>query len=210
MSLTRPPHPGEAGRARVNTTPPLPPAMTTHDGDRLVIDLETQHTFEEVGGRDRLEALKVSVLGLYSYAADRFQIYRESDLKDLELVLGRASLIIGFNLRRFDYPVLSPYLPLPFERLPTLDLLEEVTNALGHRVSLDSLADATLGAKKSGHGLDAIKYYRAGEFERLSDYCLTDVRLTRDLYEFGAQHGELYYSKAGQRQRVPVSWGTLL
>jgi DEAD/DEAH box helicase domain-containing protein len=185
--------------------------MTVHDGDRVVIDLETQHSFEEVGGRDRLEALKVSVLGLYSYAADQFRIYRESELNTLEPLLSRASLIIGFNLRRFDYPVLAPYLPLAFDRLPTLDLLEEVTNALGHRVSLDSLADATLGAKKTGHGLDAIKFFRAGEFERLSDYCLTDVRLTRDLYEFGAQHGELFYfQRNGQRLRCPVGWGALL
>ena len=184
--------------------------MTAHDGDRLVIDLETQHSFEEVGGRDRLDALKVSVLGLYSYAADQFRIYRESELDALLPLFSSASLIIGFNLRRFDYPVLAPYLPLAFDQLPTLDLMEEVTNALGHRVSLDSLADATLGAKKTGHGLDAIKYFRAGEFERLSDYCLTDVRLTRDLYEFGAQHGELYYlQKSGQRLRCPVKWGAL-
>jgi DEAD/DEAH box helicase domain-containing protein len=185
--------------------------MTAHDGDRLVIDLETQHSFEEVGGRDRLEALKVSVLGLYSYATDQFRIYRESELEALEPLLIRASLIIGFNLRRFDYPVLAPYLPLAFDRLPTLDLLEEVTNALGHRVSLDSLAEATLGAKKTGHGLDAIRFYRAGDFKQLGDYCLTDVRLTRDLYEFGAQHGELYYlQRSGQRQRCPVKWGVLL
>jgi DEAD/DEAH box helicase domain-containing protein len=185
--------------------------MTAHDGDRLVIDLETQHSFEEVGGRDRLEALKVSVLGLYSYAADQFRIYRESELNTLEPLLSRASLIIGFNLRRFDYPVLSSYLPLAFDQLPTLDLMEEITNALGHRVSLDSLAEATLGSKKIGHGLDAIKFFRAGEFDRLSDYCLTDVRLTRDLYEFGVQHGELYYlQRSGQRQRCPVNWGALL
>ncbi|MBI3621193.1 MAG: ribonuclease H-like domain-containing protein [Nitrospirae bacterium] len=185
--------------------------MTAHDGDRLVIDLETQYSFDEVGGRDRLDALKVSVLGLYSYATDQFRIYREEDLKTLEPLFTRASQIIGFNLRRFDYPVLAPYLPLAYDRLPTLDLMEEVTNTLGHRVSLDSLAEATLGSKKSGHGLDAIRFFREGDFQRLSEYCLTDVRLTRDLYEFGAQHGELYYLQktTGQRQRVPVAWGTL-
>jgi DEAD/DEAH box helicase domain-containing protein len=76
-------------------------------------------------------------------------------------------------------------------------------------VSLDSLASATLGTGKTGDGLQAIRLFRAGEIQKLSDYCLADVRLTRDLYEYGAQHGELYYLKAGQRQRCPVSWGTL-
>jgi DEAD/DEAH box helicase domain-containing protein len=183
--------------------------MTLPDGDRLVIDVETQHSFDEVGGRERLDALKVSVLGLYSYSTDRFQIYLESQLPELLPLLDRARLIIGFNIRRFDYPVLAPYLPVALDRLPTLDLMEEVTKTLGHRVSLDSLASATLGTGKTGDGLQAIRLFRAGEIQKLSDYCLADVRLTRDLYEYGAQHGELYYLKAGQRQRCPVSWGTL-
>jgi DEAD/DEAH box helicase domain-containing protein len=187
----------------------MPGPITPTEGDRLVIDVETQHSFDEVGGRERLEALKVSVLGLYSYAADEFRIYREAELPALAPLLEHARLIIGFNIRRFDYPVLAPYLPLPFDRLPTLDLMEEVVKSLGHRVSLDSLATATLGAGKTGDGLEAIRLFRAGEMQRLSDYCLSDVRLTRDLYEFGAQHGELYYQKAGQRRRCPATWGML-
>lgn len=185
--------------------------MASIDGDRIVFDLETQHAFHEVGGRDNLAALKVSVLGLYSYGTDSFRIYRESELAELEPVLSRASLVIGFNIRRFDYPVLAPYLPMAYDRLPTLDLLEEVTKSLGHRVSLDSLASATLGSGKTGDGLEAIRLFRTGEIGRLSDYCLADVRLTRDLYEYGAQHGELFYfQKSGQRQRCPVAWGALL
>ena len=184
--------------------------MTLPDGDRLVVDVETQHSFEEVGGRDRLADLKVSLVGVYSYATDQFRVYLEAELPELLEPIRRAQQIIGFNIRRFDYPVLAPYLPLPFEQLPTLDLMEEVTQRLGHRVSLDSLATATLGTGKTGHGLEAIRLFRAGEIQKLSDYCLSDVRLTRDLYEFGAQHGELFYSKAGQRQRIPVSWGMLL
>jgi hypothetical protein len=61
--------------------------MTPTEGDRLVIDVETQHSFDEVGGRERLEALKVSVLGLYSYAADEFRIYREAELPALAPLL---------------------------------------------------------------------------------------------------------------------------
>lgn len=183
--------------------------MTLPDGDRLVVDVETQRSFEEVGGRDRLADLKVSLVGVYSYATDRFHAYQEAQISELAEPLRRARQIIGFNIRRFDYPVLAPYLPLPFDQLPTLDLMEEVTQRLGHRLSLDNLAMATLGAGKQGNGLDAIRLFRAGEIQKLSEYCLADVRLTRDLYEFGAQHGELYYSKAGQRQRFPVAWGLL-
>jgi DEAD/DEAH box helicase domain-containing protein len=177
-------------------------------GDRLVLDLETQFSFEDVGGRDRLAALKVSVLGLYSYASDQFRIHREPELSGLAPLLGSADLIIGFNIRRFDYPVLAPYVSLQLERLPTLDLMDEVTHALGHRLSLDHLSEATLGEKKQGHGLDAIRFFRAGEMDKLTAYCLQDVKLTRDLYEFGARHGVLYYRDAGARRSFPVRWGT--
>ena len=176
--------------------------------DRIVFDLETQYAFHEVGGRDHLAALRVSVLGLYSYATGQYRILEESAIAELEPLFSQAAVIIGFNIRQFDYPVLAPYLPLRFDQLPTLDLMEEVTRILGHRLSLDNLSSATLGEKKQGSGLDAIRYFRAGEIEKLSDYCLHDVRLTKALYEYGARHGVLYYHhRNGQRREIPVQWG---
>lgn len=173
----------------------------------IVLDLETKYTFEEVEGR-RPEKLGITVAGTYLYAEEKYRIFRENELGALEELLTKKPLLVGFNIRRFDMEVLKPYLHMNPDKLPIIDIMEEMTNVLGHRVSLDSVAQATLGTKKSGHGLDAIKYHRNGEWDKLEKYCLDDVRLTKELFEYGAKNGELYYlTKFDQaKARVPVNW----
>jgi DEAD/DEAH box helicase domain-containing protein len=176
-------------------------------GDVIVLDLETQKSFDEVGGRENLHLLRVSVVGIYSYDQDLFRTFTEWDTPSLRGILEDAGLIVGFNIKRFDYPVLEPYLKRSLKNLPTLDIMEEVERFLGHRLSLDALVKATLGEGKTGHGLDAIRFFREGDTEKLKSYCLSDVRLTRDLYEYGKRHGLLRYQKNGEYYSIPVNWG---
>ena len=175
-------------------------------GDTIVLDLETQKSFDEVGGRDHLHLLRVSVVGIYSYDQDLFRTFTEWETPSLRGILEDAGLIVGFNIKRFDYPVLEPYLKRDLRKLPTLDIMEEVERHLGHRLSLDTLVKATLGEGKTGHGLDAIRYFREGDMEKLKSYCLADVRLTRDLYEYGKRHGQMKYQKNSNYYSIPVNW----
>lgn len=174
----------------------------------IVYDIETKHAFDEVGGRDGHAKLGISVLGAYDYSSGEFAVYEEGELDRFFLRLQEKPLLVGFNSRRFDTPILQTYTKLDLRKLPQLDIMEEMTKALGHRVSLDSCAQATLGAGKSGSGLEAIRLYREGRMEELKRYCLDDVRLTRDLFEYGAAHGEIFYTpKFGAgRARAPVIW----
>ena len=176
-------------------------------GDVIVLDLETQKSFDEVGGRGNFHLLRVSVTGIYSYDQDEFRTYTEWETPSLRGVLERAGLIVGFNIKRFDYLVLKPYVKRDLAVLPTLDIMEDVQRVLGHRLSLDALVKTTLGEGKTGHGLDAIRYFREGELEKLKSYCLADVRLTRDLYEYGKRHGRMMYEKNGDVRSIPVNWG---
>ena len=175
--------------------------------NKIVLDLETQKTFEEVNGR-QMHLLKISVVGVYDYAKDNYMTFEEKNICDLEKILKWADLVIGFNIKRFDFLVLEPYLSIQVRKLPVLDIMEEITRVVGHRVSLNSIAQATLGMKKSGSGLEAVRLFREGRIEALKKYCLDDVRITKELYEHGRNHGELSFtSKYGSRQRsVPVSW----
>lgn len=160
----------------------------------IVLDLETKRTFEEVGSRDNLGGLGVSVVGVYSYRHNEFQTYWEVDFPRLAAVLAEHPRVIGFNQRRFDMPVLQPYFKeMDLQKLPMVDILEDLHRTLGHRVKLDSVAAATLGKGKSGHGLDAIRYWNAGELDKLKQYCLDDVRITKEVFEYGAKHGEVFY-----------------
>jgi len=174
-------------------------------GERLVLDLETQRDFSEVEGRKQ-ELLGVSVVGIYRYSLDCYEAYLESELATLAPILQQAELVIGFNIHRFDLPVLSPYLTFPVSTIPVLDLLDEVVKNLGHRVSLESLAQATLGRGKTASGLDALRWFKEGKFELIKQYCLEDVKLTKELYEFGKQYGKLYASsRYGQdKLEIPV------
>lgn len=173
---------------------------------RLVLDLESQRSFDEVGGAHNKAQLGVSVVGVYHYQGDRFEAYREDRLGDLAEALKAADEIIGFNLIGFDWQVLATELGEWVTQLPTLDLMLEAQKALGHRVSLDSLAEATLGMTKLGSGLDALAHYRAGEWEKLERYCLEDVKLTRDLYEYAKKNGHLYFRKGSRRALIPMSF----
>ncbi len=174
--------------------------------ERIVLDLETKKSFEQVEGRNP-ELLGVSVVGIYSYKDEQFKVFPEKDIKLLLPYLERAGLVIGFNIKKFDYPVLKPYLDFDFSHLNSLDIFEEIQNYLGFRLSLNSIAKATLEIGKIGTGLDALKYFRHGEMDKLIEYCQHDVFVTREVYEYGRKHGHLLYFRGTGLETIPVSWG---
>lgn len=175
----------------------------------IVFDIETQKTFDEVGGYENREKLGVSYVGLYSYSQQKLFGFFEQDLPMLEkILLAEKPMLIGFNSIHFDVPVLQPYFTkLDLSTLPHLDILKEVEKDLGHRLKLDSIAQATIYHGKSGDGLDAIRWYRSGDFESLAKYCLGDVEVTRDIYEYGQRHGKLYYMSGGEKRPITIPWG---
>lgn len=173
----------------------------------LVIDLETQKSFKEVG-RSKLEKLKISVAGVYDYLTDQYTAYEEKELMKLEKRIREADLVIGFNIRRFDMPVLAPYLFMPVEEIPVLDLLDDIEKARGHRASLDSVAGPTLKQHKSGSGADALILFKEGRMEELKKYCLEDVRLTKEIFEYGCREGKILFTSSWDYKtyEIPVAW----
>lgn len=174
----------------------------------IVFDLETQRSFDEVGGRGNFDKLGISMLGAYLYKTNEYVMFEESELKNFEELLTCKPLLVGFNSRSFDCTVLQPYVRVDLAKMPQLDILEEFVKIAGHRVKLESIAQATLGTGKSGSGLDALKYWNNGEIDKLKDYCMDDVKITREIYEYGANNGELLFTnKYGSgNSRVSVNW----
>ncbi|MFA6027456.1 MAG: ribonuclease H-like domain-containing protein [Patescibacteria group bacterium] len=178
--------------------------------NKIVYDIETQKTFGEVGGlNSNHHKLGVSFVGVYSYSQNKYFGFLEKDIPVLEKILiNEKPQIIGFNSKGFDNKVIKPYLKkLDIDELPQMDILEEIARVLGFRIKLESAAQATLGEGKSGTGLDAIRYYKEKDFDSLAKYCLDDVRITKDLFEYGRAHGRLYYFAGGQKMPIPISWG---
>lgn len=162
--------------------------------NHIVLDIETQNLFSDVGGKENLKKLLVSVAGVYSYADNAFLTFSESEIPQFAKLLEKTDLIIGFNINHFDLPVLQKYLSIDLNKIPTLDIMNEVVDVVGHRVSLDDLLTNTLNNKKSANGLLAVQYWREGRMDELKKYCLDDVRLTRDLYEHGLKNGEIKFT----------------
>ncbi len=176
--------------------------------DVIVFDLETKKEFAEVGGRDHPELLGVSMLCAYSYNDDKFLAFEESELKDFESMLKNAGLVVGFNIRGFDLPVLQPYVGINLKKLNFLDMMDGVVNSAGFRVSLDNLAQNTLGLAKSADGLQALEWFRQGKIQEVRDYCLKDVEVTKKLYEFGKENGHVkFVSRYSPEPRMlKVDW----
>jgi DEAD/DEAH box helicase domain-containing protein len=173
----------------------------------LFFDLETQKSIQEVGGRENIRLLRVSVAVTFSTATNAFKSYDEKQVPALVADLKAADRIIGFNLLQFDYQVLKYYSPERFSDLPTLDLLADIYNKLGFRIGLDALAAATLGARKSADGLMAIRWFREGKLDELTAYCRDDVAVTKQLFEAGRDKGFVQYvDRDGQTKRVNVNW----
>ena len=175
----------------------------------VVLDLETKNAPRGWSDREELKNLGVSVVGIWSSEDDGFKTFRESEFKSLEALLKNADRIVGFAVKKFDIPVLQPHVSFDLAEVPVLDMFEDISSVLGHRISRASLAKATLGAVKSGRGLDAIDWYREGNWVKLEEYCLQDVRITRDLYRYGKKFGHLLFESLidGKVVSVPVSWG---
>ena len=180
-------------------------------GRYMVLDVETQKGFNEVD-RKKLHLLKVSVACVYDSLHDSYASFEEKGLMKLELLLKNADLVIGFNIRDFDLEVLAPYFVSSVKNLPVLDLLVEFEKVRGHRASLQSVAHGTLNASKSGSGWDAIRLFNEGRMEELTQYCMDDVKITREIYEYGCRHGTIRFmsNRDYQIHEVPVSWSGAL
>lgn len=173
----------------------------------IIIDIETQNTFQEVGKYDHT-LLKISLVGAYFYETNSYESFLEHELPSLWPRLERADRLIGYNIKGFDSPVMNNYYAGDLLLFPTLDIMEEIQKYIGFRVKLDDVAKSTLGAGKSGNGLMAVQYFKQGEIEKLRQYCLEDVKVTKEVYEYGCAKGEIKYcDRSGKTISVPVKFG---
>ncbi|PIR61417.1 MAG: helicase, partial [Candidatus Pacebacteria bacterium CG10_big_fil_rev_8_21_14_0_10_44_11] len=145
---------------------------------QVVLDVETQKTFDEVGGffPDRLGISFVGICVRDGYSGKgELRGFFEADLPKLFPILEKADVLIGFNIDNFDMQTFVSYYAGDVSSFPTLDLLTQIKKSAGHRIGLDAVAQETLGVGKAGDGLDAIKYFQSKNWEALSKYCLQDV-----------------------------------
>jgi DEAD/DEAH box helicase domain-containing protein len=169
----------------------------------VVFDIETQNVFRDVGRADPA-MLDISIVGVYDSETDSYSTYTQDELAQLWPILEKTAVLVGFNSDHFDIPLLNKYYPGDLTQIKSIDLLKEIKNSLGRRIKLDTIAEGTLGTKKSGHGLQAIQWWKQGEIDKIRDYCIEDVRITKELYDYALAHGALKYKDGGQAREIPI------
>lgn len=163
---------------------------------KIVFDIETSNIFRDVGKADP-SLLDLAVVGVWDSENDAYSCYTKEELPNLWPILEKADTLIGWNSNHFDIPLLNKYYPGDLFQIKSIDLMAELREAMGRRLSLNSVASATLGKEKSGEGLQATKWWQEGEYEKVKNYCLDDVRLTKEVYDYALAHGALKYKDLG-------------
>lgn len=172
--------------------------------DKIVLDVETKNSFYDVGS-ENTNALEISFIGAYSYNQNAYLSFFENEFDKLAKLLKSTRLIVGFCIRRFDLPVMKKYFNFDINAIPNLDLFEDIEKAVGFRVGLGALSYANLGVNKTGHGLEAIELYKSGRLEELKNYCLHDVKLTKELYELAQKQGYLWVPRRDNPEMIKLS-----
>ncbi len=173
----------------------------------LYFDLETQKSADDVGGWGNIHEMKLAVGVVWDSCEQEYFSYLEGAASQLVKKLQTADLVVGFNVKKFDYGVLQPYADFDLDEITTFDMLIDVNKKLGHRLSLNHLAENTLNAAKSADGLVSLQWYKEGKIDKIIEYCKQDVEITRDLFLYGESHGYVKYStRSGVAKVLKVEW----
>lgn len=170
---------------------------------KVVFDIETSNIFQDVGSNNPAD-LSISVVGLYEYETDTYHTFLQEDFGKLWKIIENTDLFITFNGDHFDIPLLNKYYSGDLFKIQSLDLLKEMQKSAGRRMKLDQIAEGTLGIKKSGHGLDAVRWWKEGEIEKIKKYCLDDVKITKDIYEYALKNSKLFFKEGPKLNEVKL------
>ncbi|KND49045.1 MAG: DEAD/DEAH box helicase domain protein [Parcubacteria bacterium C7867-005] len=175
---------------------------------KIVFDIETRNVFADVGKNDP-SLLDIALVAIHDSETDEYTSYLQEDLPLLWPIIERADILIGFNSDHFDIPLLNKYYPGDLTKIKSLDILKEIQKSYGRRMKLDQLAEGTLGKNKSGHGLDAITWWKQGDIAKIKQYCIDDVKITKEIYEYARSNNKLIFKEGGKLNEIKLdttSW----
>ena len=171
---------------------------------KVVFDIETRNFFNDVGRNDPA-LLDISIVAIYDSETDSYSSYLEEELNRLWPILERTDILIGFNSDHFDIPLLNKYYPGDLTKIKSIDILKEIKNSYGRRMKLDQIAEGTLGKNTSGGGADAVTWWKSGEIEKIRQYCIDDVKITKEVYDYALANGRLIFKEGGAMNEIKLN-----
>src|SRR4030095_9778185 len=173
----------------------------------LVYDLEIIKAVPDRNGQ-RIEGIEycegwsdhknmgISVIGCYDYATERYRTFLKDNFEEFVELARCRPLMVSFNGIGFDNKVIDACgLAAAVTRHAEgyYDILRElwIADGLGPEFTypthigygLNEVATSNFGAKKTGHGATAPIQWQRGEYGKVIDYCLEDVRLTKRCFD---------------------------
>ena len=198
----------------------------------LSIDIETKNLSHEIGGWGNPHLFKVACVAtwdgnnatIYSDEGSESDLCKSDEatwkpLKQLKFDLDdhfqKGGKLLGHNINVFDLPVLRDSMDIYIVRKylqekedRCIDTSALLTSATGQRIHLDNAVKCTLDTGKLMAGTDAVVKWRAGEFEEVLKYCISDTKLTYDLWKYGQDNGIVKYYNAedDKLNEVKIKW----
>lgn len=169
----------------------------------VTFDIETSNWFSEVGGNDPAD-LSIALVGVHD-SETGYASFLEHELPQLWRVLEQTDVLVGWNSDHFDIPLLNKYYPGDLKQIRSLDLMNEIYISIGRRLKLDAVAEGTLGQKKIGTGGQSIRWWRDGDVEKVREYCLKDVELTKRIFDYAEEHGKIKYRELGATREIQLN-----
>ncbi len=173
----------------------------------IIFDLETQNIFQDVGSSDPA-ALDISVGSFYDSATDKYLTLSVDEISKAWPLLEQADALVGYNSNHFDIPLLNKYYPGDLTQIKSIDILESIRESLGRRLRLDSIAEATIGAKKSANGLQAVRWWKEGKIDEIKKYCEQDVKVTKKVFDYALNHGHVKFKDGSRKREIPLDIST--
>ena len=173
----------------------------------VIFDIETKNFFDTVHSNDPGD-LDISVVCIHDSETDQYLSFTEDQFDDMWPHFRDADMLVTYNGNHFDIPCMQAIAPFDLSTIHHVDMFVDMYNATGKKLGLDGIAQATLGIAKSGHGSDAIAWWNAGEIQKIIDYCIQDVRVTKAVYDHALEHGTLSYTDRNSGEKVTVEVDT--
>lgn len=170
----------------------------------VTFDIETANWMTDTGSSDPA-ALTIAIVCIHDSETDSYSSYLEHELPQLWPILERTDLLIGYNSDHFDIPLLNKYYPGDLTKIRSLDIMAEVHKAFGRRLRLDAIAEGTLGTKKTGHGSQSVQWWRAGEVDKVRQYCLKDVEITKRIFDYALEKSAVKYKELGKTHEIRLN-----
>ncbi|KKW19864.1 MAG: DEAD/DEAH box helicase domain protein [Parcubacteria group bacterium GW2011_GWA2_51_10] len=169
----------------------------------VTFDIETSNWMSDVGSYDPAD-LSIALVAVHDSQNDTYECFLENELPRLWKILEGTDVLVGYNSDHFDIPLLNKYYPGDLSRIKSVDLMREIYTVLGRRLRLDAVAEGTLGERKSGDGAQSLEWWKAGEIDKVKEYCKRDVELTKKIFDHALTHGNVKYRDLGKLREIKL------